>query len=381
LISNAKNGLFLVILLTAAPCLFAQNESRQVALVPFWGNSGGETHIVGFGEEVFAGILELGGYQPVMIDMNNLPSDVPEGGFPPNVSPGPSLTRGMPFAVTGEISPDAATPGSWDLRLYLWRMTDNRLMYSDRVTAPDREFLNIILGGMLEFLFSWLVEEQPMYVTAGRDAIFILGGENALVSMAGGGGMGTAPLPNHLLHLGIRAGGVIQWLNPLWSAEGVKYADWESISGAVHINFEPFRLIERFPADILYALHSFGIQVEGVAMYDFRHSAFTMLIPMMGRATIRTGTSYFAVMGGVYLFTLLGGSSPNPDRDIQFGAEGEKNLYGITAGISMGSRLGPGALFMELRWFNDMFAVIRTDNFNRHFASVSIGYEFSFFRK
>ena len=345
----------------AAAPVFSQEEDRQVALIRFQGTDA--QAVADFGDVVFAGIGELPGYQPVMIDMDNLPPDVPEGGFPPYVSPGLSMTGGRPYAVTGELSQDEAT-SQWTLRLYLWDLTDpdrQRLVFSDMTQAPDRDFLEMVIGGTLEWIFSWLVE----------DTTIVDAGESTTTEISG---LPAAPPPAYILYAGLRAGWNVQMFNPLWSFDNWPGASFENISAAAQVSaFLPHKY--ELPLYI-------GLQVDLTAMQDFENGIFTLMPGLAAKLAYRSGTAYFSVIGGAYIIPLAGGSYSNRGWYIDplvFGGPGEDLLAGITAGIGMGSKIGPGSVIVDMRWSNDMFAVKKLDYFNRHMISISIGYELGFF--
>jgi len=122
----------------------------SVALVPFWGS---EQNIINqFGTELYTAVGNMKDFQPVRIDMTNLPKDVPEGGFPPFICPSPSLIKTNPLALTGEVT--RTDTGSLSLRLYLWEMADTRLVYTSKLTARNMSEYRLLLPELLKKLFS-----------------------------------------------------------------------------------------------------------------------------------------------------------------------------------------------------------------------------------
>jgi len=105
-----------------------------------------------FDAEVYAAIGNMKNFQPVRIDMTNLPNDVPEGGFPPFICPSPSLIKTNPYALTGEVT--RTDSGSLSLRLYLWEMANTRLVFTSTLTARNMSEYRLLLPGLLEKLFS-----------------------------------------------------------------------------------------------------------------------------------------------------------------------------------------------------------------------------------
>ena len=161
-----KKLFFCLLFFSLSLRLFAQFDSRElVALIPFWGEN--EEMIEEFGEELFYSVDDMYEYRPWVVDMTDIPPDVPEGGFPPYICPSPSLTGEALYALTGDLEWDDFTY-MWRMRLYLWRMADNRLIYTDELNAYDTEGARFGLPAMVEWLFSWIprdVEADIAYET------------------------------------------------------------------------------------------------------------------------------------------------------------------------------------------------------------------------
>ena len=139
---------------------------QVIALVPFWG---AEDDVVNeFLDVLYNSIGGIDGFRPRVVDMVNLPPDVPPGGFPPFVAPALSLTLGDPFAVTGNITEDPAMGRS--LRLFLWQMADNRLLFSEAVAIANPMIAAMIMPFALESLFGGIPgDEPPQVVVVYRD--------------------------------------------------------------------------------------------------------------------------------------------------------------------------------------------------------------------
>jgi hypothetical protein len=161
--------LFPALFLCAPLLLYPQVGSKQVALIPFWGDD--EAMVKWMGEDLLHGVGSLEGYSPWTVDMTNLPADVPEGGFPPFQCPSPSLTRGSPYAMTGNATP-SGDGRSHTLLIYLWKMSENRLIYNDWMTIESRESYQDALPGVLEWFFSWADREPEavVYIAEGSPA-------------------------------------------------------------------------------------------------------------------------------------------------------------------------------------------------------------------
>jgi len=365
-ITAYKKQILYFLFLALPLSLFGQaGERRTVAVIPFWGDN--DTIITEFGEEVLEGVdnLQVGRYRSTPIDMTNLPDDVPEGGYPPNICPSPSLTREHPFALTGEISEDLDNDG-WEMRLYLWMMDGTKLVYSDRLTAADRETCNIILPGLLEWIFSFIPTDTDFQMTAGA---------NKVVYYAPGDA-------DKWLYVSLRGGPAIKLLA-------------KPNRDAINSNYPEIDKADRFGKNWNIAVSAawmlpdtalftspLGVQAEGIFVMDlsedFKEMSF--IFPLMLRYhAFRKGTAAITVLGGAYMGLPLSG-------DILYYS---KKLWGITAGVNFGNKVGPGYVYLDLRWLGDLTNSYSTatghpppyPGYRRNLISITVGYEMGFINK
>jgi len=378
------------ILLALAPAgAFAQEAGRQVALIPFWGEDPAVT--AEFEEELFLALSVQDGFLPRRLNPAALPLYAPPlpphpEALPPFVLPGALLVGEAPLAMTGEVFLNPFS-NRWHMRVYLWRMIDERLLFSEEFQAANRQEASMILPFMLQRVFSFMppdfeepapvIVEVPVEVIVPRGGApqpIIIGGQQVIIHQA-------APPRRSMLYAGIRAGGNLQMFAPLsWGGghQGFESAQWESVSAAAHaaFMFHSFRMLD------------FGLQIEGVATQDFgAGDAFTLSIPALLRITARMGTSSLSLLGGAYLLLPLGSAigSDASEPGIKFGHADERigpmAGWGYAVGFGLGSRLGPGSLFIDTRWSHDMFSSKMVDYFRRGTISVSVGYELGFLRR
>ena len=358
--------------------VFAQSgRTQSVALVPFWGEN--ERTIKEFGQELFKAVGDMQGFRPVAIDMTNLPDDVPEGGFPPYICPSPSLIKTNPLALTGELTPDAEDSGFWHLRLYLWEMTDTRLVFSDELTAYDREECAAGLPGMLEWLFSWLKRG---------------GGSGEGEAGEGGDQFGqgkqvfiTTSMPLHWMYVGGRFG----WSPRIQTNGDPDFNGFfpDSFLGAVSFS------IAFFPESVPF-FSRFAFQAEGI--FDFRIPGYEYkndIVPIAELSIVPAALLKFqAYRHGNMLLSLFGGAYARFELDDKIGIGKQRLKYegpggdlqlGITGGGSFGSKWGPGIFFIDLRYSGDFYrsCVIeaRYKGYERSDVTISIGYEFGLVTK
>ena len=325
-----RKKLFLCFLFMSTPLWLHAQLRQQVAIVPFWGEDA--AIINQFGEELIIAVDSKQDFRSFAVDMINLPPDVPEGGFPPFICPMPSLTRASPFALTGEVTFDDELE-RWHLRLFLWQMSDARLIFSDELTAFDRVECAANLPALLTWLFSWIPRDEPPAVVARHGRIVYF----------------AANEPLRWLYAGLRVGGAINF-----DTTSVAARDYLNYNVAAYVNVK--------------FLNSLGIQIEALYKHEVDPiDIHSMLVPCLLRYSFRRGTMFVAGLAGVYLSFPL----DNFDAEHIFG--------GITAGLKFGTRLGPGSIFASFRHFYDLREP--TPNHMRNTINISIGYELGFLPK
>jgi len=368
--SNTLKKLCITLLFLFLPLIvFAQsNRTQTVALVPFWGPD--EQFIQDFGEELYKSVNEMQGFRSAVIDMTNLPDDVPEGGFPPYICPSPSLIKTNPIALTGEMSPDPDDDEFWHLRLYLWEMAETRLVFSDEVTAYDREELSGGLPGMLEWLFSWLKR-------GGRGAGGDGDGDIDISNQFNGRQVFiTTAMPLHWMYVGGRFGwtplrmqSTPSWDNPDKSHVKNEYS---TINGAASFS------ISLFPESVPF-FSRLSVQAEAMLNFDFEPIESAMLVPsiLVKGQVFRVGNLLFSLFGGAYV--------PLP-LDDKIGYNSSDFPLGISFGASFGGKFDPvpGIFFIDVRYCMDMVdTYVKKDmeGYRRNSLTISIGYEYGFIAK
>ncbi|GHV95274.1 hypothetical protein AGMMS50293_15940 [Spirochaetia bacterium] len=324
-----------------------------MALVPFWGDD--NDIIISFGAELALAVGKMDGYTSAPVDMTNLPDDVPEGGFPPYICPSPSLTKDIPYAMTGEL---VKVDDSYSLRLYLWSMADTRLLCSDEIGAANREELAQYLPGLLEWLFSWIKKDaDPKAAATG--------------SGAGSGGGGGAFTEDKFLYLGLRFGTSFH-LYTLSAA--AQYIDanvdrWFNLNFAFQISYDPLSFL--------------GFQTG--ALFNYDHAPFqswSMQLPVLVKWTMFREKPYGALLAGLYYNQPL---SPMYNEDLGGSFNYTQTLpLGYTLGLNLGIRETRGYFFLDIRWSQDIGETVRDNGdilFKRAMMNVSIGYEMGFFDK
>ena len=359
-----RGKLFLGILFILLPLsLFAEDADKRVALVPFWGDN--RDIIAQFGEELYIALNETT-FRPEWVDIDRLPPNFPPGGLPPHMNPGPMLASDVPFAITGQISFNAAAE-RWHLRLYLWLVPENRILLTDELVAFDREAAHLILPFMLNWLFSQVPAERP------REPLPPPPPPPAPTIV-----LPPPPLPSppdsSLVYIGLRLEGNLQMFVCIWGTDNID-TSFENAGVAASVNFQFLNLrTSNIPTNFFL-----GLQLEGIATQDLENETLFLTFPVLFRFAVRGENSSFSLLGGAFMFL------PLNEGQILFGLPNEHFLWGYTAGVLWGRRVGPGHVNIGLRWSGDMFSIDRSGTeynfFNRHTITISVGYELGVFRR
>jgi hypothetical protein len=381
--------LFLFLTLT----VFAQSgRTQSVALIPFWGDD--EQFIQEFGEVLYDAVGNLQGYRPVNIDMNNLPDDVPEGGFPPYICPSPSLTKTNEIALTGELTRDPDDDELWSLRLYLWEMTETRLVFSDKLDAYDREEAEANMPSLVTWLFDWLKRSGTGNEGDNIDLSELYGqGKHVFI---------TTSMPLHWIYIGGRVGWTSRmqfvpdfllpensrgWTNP---DERYVHNSYDTLSAALSVT------LALFPESVPI-FSRLNLQLEGVFNYDFNickgdDDPITLMTinptVLLKTHIYRHGNTLLSVFLGSYAVFFLN-NLLNNDKEDDIGFNYKQNIpipLGATAGLNFGGKLDPvpGLFIIDLRFSMDIFNTIvkkYDEGYTRWGVTLSLGYEYGLIRK
>jgi hypothetical protein len=197
--------------------------------------------------------------------------------------------------------------------------------------------------------------------------------------------------PQHWLYLGLRAGTSLR-VYKRSTAEPFIEKDvhhYYNINAALQLTWQMVSFM--------------GIQAEGIFSNDYApyeiyetnaaHSvltlrsepftAYSLMFPLTLKCTLRKEPLLAAALGGVYLAVPLG--------NMQNGVYGGSFPYsftvpvGYTVGINLGMKAGPGYLFLDLRWAQDLGETIKTESmeslYRRSMVILALGYEIGLFRR
>jgi hypothetical protein len=307
--------------------------------------------------------------------MEHLPADVPPGGFPPYVCPSPSLTGQAPYAITGEVVKNQSE--AYHLRLYLWEMENTRLVYTDEITVRDREECERFLPPSLEWLLSHLPEPPWKPAAAPVPAT-----EASRLRL---------PVPEYYrLNLGIKIGSAFRFYSrppdTVFLEDDVAY--FFNIAAGIQCAwyFLPFLGVQmeaEFTSDHAPFKTVNKNKTDSLSAYNTPFTAYSLSFPLLLKYSFRRNTFTISALAGGYLFVPLGDMRneaivPGSGGLFSYGMEPP---LGYIAGIDLGTKVGPGNLFLDLRWAQDLGMLRATSGetaYTRSMFSIAIGYELGF---
>jgi hypothetical protein len=383
----------LLIIVMACFSIVVSAQSPVIAVIPF----SGEDADLGlrFVDAVTAEIVRNEKY---------LSAAVP---FPADPSVSPALI------YAGAVSADYALTGAasyrkdeaqYHLKLWLWDMETGDLVCSDEMVCRDGEDMVRILPLLMEWLFSRIPsgETGDPVIDTGVEAATDVSPppeasvvekppETAVVEPEPSTTKEPSAVfppdrprndnPDYWLYLGFRGGG--SWR---FYAEGGK-----SLFAGAGPPDQSFNWEGAFQASIRL-LPILALQGEAIFTQDrfsaggLKMSSYSAMFPLLLRFIIRKGNVTFSPLGGVYYILPVG--------DMKFSSSGVSTVspwtcslpLGYALGLSTGVKLGPGNLFLDLRYSGDLSAA-EPDNaagsklYTRNMASFTLGYEFGFINR
>ena len=243
------------------------------------------------------------------------------------------------------------------------------MIYTDQQVYEDRAQELESLPGYVEWLFSHITEAvveepEPAPDPAWTDRRLSLGIRSGVSQRWYTGPDENGPDAGALVYEGGRFASV--FLNRLFSIQ-------------VEANFSFDNLVYR---DITDTAAGTGPYTPVYA--SERHTAYSLAVPLIVKANLRTRLFRFAPFAGIYAFVPLG------EADYEKKATGETGSYpwsaalplGYTAGLETAVRCGPGLLLADIRYSGDFAAITIEDDAEtsckRGALSITLGYAFGF---
>jgi hypothetical protein len=185
------------------------------------------------------------------------------------------------------------------------------------------------------------------------------------------------PPPRYWLYLGPRAGGVTRFYTAAMPSGG-GYLDMDGIGFnfeaglQARLDFLPWLGIQ---AEMMITMDSISFIpfVDGEAQKEDTINFMPLMVPVLLKPSFRPGRAIISPYGGIYLNFLL-------DSDYRF----DPLFLGITGGLSLGAKIGPGNIFVDTRYgydLGDITGASTEPTYRRSMVSISIGYEFGLIKR
>jgi hypothetical protein len=332
-----------------------------VSILPFAGEEG---DAAAFNAAVFDAVRGLQKYSP----RNARSAQALDSGIPTDMPPVRELVPGARYALTGGVYPGNYETEDY-LQLWLWDMRTSTMIYTDDLVYENRIEGLKYLPGLVEWLFSHITEEaaeepEPVPEPAWTDK---------------------------RLSLGVRSGVSRRWYTgPDENGPGAQALVYEGgIFAAVFLNsLFSLQLEGNFSFDNL-VYRGITDTAAGTGPYTpvyarKRHTAYSLAVPLVFKANLRTRSFRFAPFAGIYALVPLG------KADYEESATGETGSYpwsaalplGYAAGLETAVRCGPGLLLADIRYSGDFDAITVEDtaetSYKRGALSITLGYAFGF---
>jgi hypothetical protein len=190
----------------------------------------------------------------------------------------------------------------------------------------------------------------------------------------------------HWLYVGLKGGASLRFFSRpesdfFLNSQAMHYCNFNAaVHGSVHLfTYFDMQLEMNFTYD--YAPFIYFSSLGNVDTTPFYTLYLT--VPLLLRSNIRKGNLLAGIFGGAYMILPLG-QMKNDRMGGSFGYAIDLPL-GYTAGVNSGMKLGPGYLFLDIRWAADLGKQIKLESaeplYQRSMVTFNIGYEFGIIEK
>jgi hypothetical protein len=326
----------------------------------------------------------LGKYNPRPVFEEEYPESL---GFPTDEPPLLEYLGNSKYVLTGEFYTDPGGVGHF--QLWLWNSGDGSLVYTDEMVAGDIDEVLSYMPTMIDWIFSHIPEEA----TAGQSSWLTADTRSPRYDA-------EHDLFNRWLYVGLRGGGSFRFYTLPASTKDY-YFD------------APYDFTYEASLQVAFRFLSFmSIQAEAVfthdraklrgpeyyesggeswhILYTDSYSSTSLLFPVTVKFPLVLDPYIISPFAGVYWTLPLGGMMLDSNIAARKTGEFDYELsgrFGLTVGVDVGVRLGPGILFLDARYGSDFGkTLIHMDDggiisYKRSMLSISIGYELALLNK
>jgi hypothetical protein len=357
-------------------------------------------------EAVVDELERVGKYQPV--DLFFPRGDTPPMDIPPSVT----MPADMKYTITGELFWDEAS-FEYHFQMWLWDMARPILIYTDELVYAEFFETADTLPGMIEWIFSHIVVEtapveEPEVVAvveeeAAEEVVEEAAAEEPQYEEVEMEIPKSEEWKYKRLYFGLRGGISPRFYKtpaeaPYAANDGQMFTFEAGLQFAVSLaNFLDIQVEGLFTRDTV-PFHGFEEQrdpeTDGIKLVEFNETfeSYSLMVPLLLKFSFKPGPFLVAPFGGAY-FTMpldkITGSGGAPAFGlIPASRQGSYDVslslpIGFTAGLNLGVKFGPGVLFADIRYSQDIGTTnIKASNgvrsYDRNMASFTLGYLIGF---
>jgi hypothetical protein len=357
-------------------------------------------------DAVISEVQTIGNYQVHQVSETEFPE---QRSLPPDEPPNPWYLGDSRYVLTGEFYIDMDEEMQ-HFQLWLWRSQDGSLVYTDELVAEDLDEAMGYMPPLVSWVFSRIPQEQRItFVERQQELdVNVVNKENVTNTTNTTDSPGDAakepakdqlsdPL-NRWLYLGVRFGGSFRFygLPKVVADYSSNYTQGFTFEAAAQIGFRflPFLSVQ---GEIIFTQDNAPFRGPKFLYTDqeIRYIYFTdnyisssLMVPVLLKFHVNKPPFIISPFGGVYWAIPLGLLKFETTREGVPSQEYEYSLsgaLGIAVGLNAGLRLGPGILFLDLRYGFDlgktMIAMESGREYTRSMLSFSLGYELALINK
>jgi hypothetical protein len=337
-----------------------------------------------FQADVIKEVLSLGKYIPERISAEQVPESL---SFPPDRPPDPVYLRNTNYVLTGEYYVDVDDLEHF--QLWLWNSGSGALVYTDEMVFEDAEEAGTYLPPMVKWIFSHTAEERIVIIEESISAEKITPVQEAAPAADTGTTLPRNRFFTGQFYLGMRgglafaaysslvSGGYEAGMSQGFSANGAVVAEYQIFSflglqAEVIFNYDTFKVTKITEISPTYVIRS-----------SDRFKVMSMMFPLLIKVPLKIGVFSLSPYIGAY-YTLPigtvkmvpGDSSVSPAASFGYVV---RPPVGLLLGIDSGLALGPGELFIDLRFSRDAGITIvargQGIQYIRNQINLSLGYK------
>ncbi|MDR1949620.1 MAG: outer membrane beta-barrel protein [Spirochaetaceae bacterium] len=359
-------------------------------------------------DAVITEVKGIGNYETQAVSEEQFPE---QASLPPDEPPNPWYLGNSRFVLTGEFYIDMDEQMQ-HFQLWLWRSQDGSLVYTDELVAEDLDEAMSYMPALVSWVFSRIPQEQRVTVLERQQGVDVkVQLENTDGSGSGNGSeSGNDPSEqkpkyeilndplNRWLYLGVRMGGSFRFygLPKVVSDYSSNYTQGFTYEAAFQVGFRflPFLSVQ---GELIFTQDNAPFRGPKflVSEDEIRYIYFTdnyisssLMLPILVKFHVNKDPFMISPFGGIYFAIPLGELEFQSSED---GSTSQKYEYalssamGIAVGVNGGLRLGPGILFLDLRYAFDMgrtmIAMGDGREYTRSMLSFALGYELALINK